>query len=422
MFSFINKIFKFFLYSLTALGACIFSLFLVLNFMGPAFSENSPKQEIEISVKKVFSGILENIKDFFKPFFKDKEKSKENQTENKNPSPPESFEGNPEGFVIKNGEQVEGEPSVPSPESFESEGEPSVPPPESFESEGEPSVPSPESFESEEESSVPSSPESFESEEEPSVPSSPESFESEEESSVPSPESFESEEESSVPSSPESFESEEEPSVPSSPESFESEEESSVPSPESFESEGESSVPSPESFESEGEPSVPSPESFESEGEPSVPSAESFESEEPALFENFEQLPSDINLKVREYLAPFIYDTVDARSPFTEPLTNTTTDLSIFTKTPPEKYELAEIQLKGIIWSDSPKALFELPDNQGHYNLRRGDRIGKNSGVIFEIREDQVVIVETLYVGQGEDKKERRVVKIKNMDRLRLNE
>ncbi|MBC6415306.1 MAG: pilus assembly protein PilP [Bdellovibrionales bacterium] len=378
MFSFINKIFKFFLYSLTALGACIFSLFLVLNFMGPAFSENSPKQEIEISVKKVFSGILENIKDFFKPFFKDKEKSKENQTENKNPSPPESFEGNPEGFVIKNGEQVEGEPSVPSPESFESEGEPSVPPPESFESEGEPSVPSPESFESEEESSVPSSPESFESEEEPSVPSSPESFESEEESSV--------------------------------------------PSPESFESEGESSVPSPESFESEGEPSVPSPESFESEGEPSVPSAESFESEEPALFENFEQLPSDINLKVREYLAPFIYDTVDARSPFTEPLTNTTTDLSIFTKTPPEKYELAEIQLKGIIWSDSPKALFELPDNQGHYNLRRGDRIGKNSGVIFEIREDQVVIVETLYVGQGEDKKERRVVKIKNMDRLRLNE
>ena len=65
----------------------------------------------------------------------------------------------------------------------------------------------------------------------------------------------------------------------------------------------------------------------------------------------------------------------------------------------------------------NPKALFKLPNNAGYYTLIKGDKIGKN-GIIFEIRESEVIIVETSYIGSGAQRKEKQIVKIKKINRL----
>ena len=123
-------------------------------------------------------------------------------------------------------------------------------------------------------------------------------------------------------------------------------------------------------------------------------------------------------------MAPFIYEDVKKRDPFKNPTLQVpkkgiVEDPVVFIpKTPPEKYSLSEIKLKGVIWGTKmPKALFELPSSSGYYTLIAGDRVGQK-GVIFAIRESEVVVVETHYVGAGEEKKEKRVIKIKKMDRL----
>ena len=62
-----------------------------------------------------------------------------------------------------------------------------------------------------------------------------------------------------------------------------------------------------------------------------------------------------------------------------------------------------------------------MPNNAGYYTLVKGDKIGKN-GVIFEIREDEVVIVETISIGVGPNEREETKIKIKKLDRLKLLE
>lgn len=125
-------------------------------------------------------------------------------------------------------------------------------------------------------------------------------------------------------------------------------------------------------------------------------------------------------LEIESYITPFRYDTEQKRDPFKNP-----TIISRFRapvvgiKTPLEKYKLNELKLRGIIWNIKlPKALFEIP-NHGFYTLTRGDKIGQN-GVIFEIREDEVVIVETEYqiIGDNQTKKNQNVTILK-LDRLR---
>ena len=130
---------------------------------------------------------------------------------------------------------------------------------------------------------------------------------------------------------------------------------------------------------------------------------------------------SEVSLQIQSDMAPFIYQRSDSRSPFDDPTRKDPNEGEvkiIIPKTPPEMYDLSEIKLKGIIWNiKNPKALFELPGGEGHYTLIKGDKVGKN-GLIFEIREDEVVIVETFY--KDVDATER-VIKLKKMDRLRLN-
>lgn len=139
---------------------------------------------------------------------------------------------------------------------------------------------------------------------------------------------------------------------------------------------------------------------------------------------------SEVSIEIRSYMVPFIYESVNQKDPFEDPTIQETDQiidqagdtLEIIEpeapRTPPEAYELTEIHLKGIIWNaKEPKALFELPGGSGYYTLIRGDRVGKK-GVIFEIRESEVVIVETNVIGSGKRRKEERVIKIKKIDRI----
>ena len=139
-----------------------------------------------------------------------------------------------------------------------------------------------------------------------------------------------------------------------------------------------------------------------------------------------DNFPSEANLEAQSYMAPFIYESVNQRDPFDDPTLRNVIKGSIkqiksvtdIPKTPPEGYELDEIQLRGIIWDTKvPKVLFELPNNEGYYTLIKGDKVG-HSGIIFEIRESEVVVVETSYIGTGKDITEEKRIKIKKINRL----
>ena len=142
------------------------------------------------------------------------------------------------------------------------------------------------------------------------------------------------------------------------------------------------------------------------------------------FMEGLSGVPSDWILDIQSSIAPFIYEYGTQKDPFDDPTIKEESageGVIVIPKTPPEEYDLSEINLKGITWhTETPKALFELPNNAGYYTLIKGDKIGKN-GVIFEIREDEVVIVETTIIGRGSDTKEEIKVKIKRLDRLNLS-
>ncbi len=130
---------------------------------------------------------------------------------------------------------------------------------------------------------------------------------------------------------------------------------------------------------------------------------------------------SEASIEVQSYMAPFIYESIQQKDPFEDPTIEKSEGVVIVPKTPPEEYDLSEIKLKGITWRTKvPKALFELPNNAGHYTLRAGDKIGKK-GTIFKIAEDGVFIVEVNYLDSDGDRKEERTIKVKKMNRIGLS-
>ncbi len=64
--------------------------------------------------------------------------------------------------------------------------------------------------------------------------------------------------------------------------------------------------------------------------------------------------------------------------------------------TPPEKYALEKMKLVGIKWGvglTPPTALFRAPDGKV-FHLQKNDRIGETRGIVYLLREDEVVIVQ----------------------------
>ena len=159
----------------------------------------------------------------------------------------------------------------------------------------------------------------------------------------------------------------------------------------------------------------------------STPSPQNNSSEEPEKQEEKTVEVEDVDealVEVESYMTPYIYDPLNRRDPFEDPmkarlrLQGPIVEEILRPPTPPEMFSLHEINLKGIIWrtTESPKALVKLPDG-AFYTLLRGDKIGKN-GMIFEIREDEMVVLETEIKKTGTEEIKETSITIKRMDRL----
>jgi Tfp pilus assembly protein PilP len=81
---------------------------------------------------------------------------------------------------------------------------------------------------------------------------------------------------------------------------------------------------------------------------------------------------------------------------------------------PLERFTLGELELVAIISEVAvPKAMFIDPEGFGHV-LKEGDRIGRNSGVLSDIRDNEVEVTET--TGEDEGQTRLRTVKLRDAD------
>ena len=105
---------------------------------------------------------------------------------------------------------------------------------------------------------------------------------------------------------------------------------------------------------------------------------------------------SDSFMEEESFMTPFIYDSsANRRDPFKDPTAARISKVGkgAEVKTPPEQFDISDIEIKGIVWdTKKPRVLVQLPDTE-FYTLSRGDKIGK-FGIIFEVREDEVVILD----------------------------
>lgn len=96
-------------------------------------------------------------------------------------------------------------------------------------------------------------------------------------------------------------------------------------------------------------------------------------------------------------LEDFQYDPVGKRdpfAPFSPPKIGTQGMVGpVF---PLQRFSIEQLKLQGIIWDvNSPKALVLDPSNRAHI-IVKDDRIGQRNGYVAQIREDEVIIVESI--------------------------
>ncbi len=109
----------------------------------------------------------------------------------------------------------------------------------------------------------------------------------------------------------------------------------------------------------------------------------------------------DIDKKIAEVyrmLRNYQYDPDKRRNPFSSPAAFKKKKAGKlgFPSYPTGKYELSKIKLIGIKWGgrmNTGKALFKTPDNIVH-TLQKNDRIGVDRGIVYQLREDEVVILQ----------------------------
>lgn len=126
---------------------------------------------------------------------------------------------------------------------------------------------------------------------------------------------------------------------------------------------------------------------------------------------------------VYKMLSVYQYDPKERRDPFTPFDTMEEIDNSerVVPDYPTGKYDLNELKLVGIKWDSSvgpPRAFFKTPDNVVH-KLQKNDLIGSNMGIIYKLREDEVVILEPRFVAgdsSDEDLYEPIIVQLRRYD------
>lgn len=90
--------------------------------------------------------------------------------------------------------------------------------------------------------------------------------------------------------------------------------------------------------------------------------------------------------------ANFVYDSTGKRDPFRPFDIAPKADDS--NKTVLERYDLGQFKLTAVLSGDTPSASVELADGKG-FIVRKGTKIGLNSGEIIDIQPNKVIILET---------------------------
>jgi type IV pilus assembly protein PilP len=102
------------------------------------------------------------------------------------------------------------------------------------------------------------------------------------------------------------------------------------------------------------------------------------------------------------------YDPTGKRDPFRSFVKDKLHEDAADVKSPLQQFELGQLTVSGVIWqADRRRALVLDPSGQT-YIVKTGDRIGKNDGVVTEIGDSTLVVLES-YVDFHGDKTEKEI-------------
>ena len=102
------------------------------------------------------------------------------------------------------------------------------------------------------------------------------------------------------------------------------------------------------------------------------------------------------------------YDPAGKRDPFRSFVKDKLNDDTLDVTSPLEQFELGQLTVSGVVWqADRRRALVLDPSGQA-YVVKNGDRIGKNDGVVTEINDASMLVLES-YVDFHGDKTEKEI-------------
>jgi type IV pilus assembly protein PilP len=106
--------------------------------------------------------------------------------------------------------------------------------------------------------------------------------------------------------------------------------------------------------------------------------------------------------------ADYRYDPTGKRDPFRSFVKDKLREDVADVQSPLEQFELGQLSIAGVVWqADRRRALVLDPSGQT-YVVKAGDRIGKNDGVVTEIGDSALVVLES-YVDFHGDKTEKEI-------------
>ena len=108
----------------------------------------------------------------------------------------------------------------------------------------------------------------------------------------------------------------------------------------------------------------------------------------------------------QEVKSAFVYDPTSLRDPFVSLIVEKKSAVEdAAPMTPLQTFEIVSLRLIGIITGKGePRAMVLAPDGKS-YILSKGIKIGRNSGVVTEIRADTVLVEEKYYDFSGDVRK-----------------
>jgi len=120
------------------------------------------------------------------------------------------------------------------------------------------------------------------------------------------------------------------------------------------------------------------------------------------------QAPNNAQTRYGASSAGYRYDATGKRDPFRSFVKDKLREDVADIASPLEQFELGQLTVSGVVWqADRRRALVLDPAGQA-YVVKTGDRIGKNDGVVTEIGDSSLLVLES-YVDFHGDKTEKEI-------------